>query len=275
MSNYKMVGVEKSISIQREQSTRFKTAYDYLNKITFTINGMNIDLLVGDIVSIIGISRVTNLILTRICVSSLLPKRHGGLCKRNLNSNVFILDAGNSTDVYQFVDFMKQYGLDIKKTLQKIIVSRVFTIYQLIHFLVYELSRIIHKYNINLVVIPDLLEMFVQDPQLHMKEAKSLIREIAAALRKISVMNNNNNYNNDVLLLASLPSNNELSSPILDIMHKMFFSLFNKEIEITKNNTNDRLKLSMRERSDDDIHNITIKKHHSLSMEDLITITGR
>ncbi len=122
MSNYKMVDVEKSISIQREQSTRFKTAYDYLNKITFTINGLNTDLLVGDIVSIIGISRIINLILTRICVSSLLPKRHGGLCKRNLNSNLFILDAGNSTDVYQFVDFMKQYGLDIKKTLQKIIV---------------------------------------------------------------------------------------------------------------------------------------------------------
>ncbi len=269
MSNYKMVDVEKSISIQHEQFTRFKTAYDYLNKIIFMINGMNIDLLVGDIVSIMGISRVTNLILTRICI----PKRHGGLCKRNLNSNVFILDAGNSTDVYQFVDFMKQYGLDIKKTLQKIIVSRVFTIYQLIYFLVYELSKIIRKYNINLIVIPDLLETFIQDPQLRMKEAKSLIREIAAALRKISVMNNNNNYN--VLLLASLPSNNELSSPILDVTHRIFFSLFNKEIEITENNTNDRLKLRMRERSDDDIHDITIKKYYSLSMEDLITITDR
>ena len=44
MSNYEMVAIEKSISIQREQFTRFKTAYDYLNKITFTINGMNIDL---------------------------------------------------------------------------------------------------------------------------------------------------------------------------------------------------------------------------------------
>ena len=64
--------------------------------------------------------------------------------------------------VYQFVDFMKQYGLDIEKTLQKIIVSRVFTIYQLIHFLVYELSKIIRKYNINLVVIPNLLEMFIR-----------------------------------------------------------------------------------------------------------------
>jgi hypothetical protein len=272
MSNFKMVDVEKSISIQHERFTRFKTAYDYLNKITFTINGMNIDLLVGDIVSIMGISRVTNLILTRICVSSLLPKRHGGLCKRNLNSNVFILDAGNSTDVYQFVDFMKQYGLDIKKTLQKIIVSRVFTIYQLTHLLVYELSKIIHKYNINLVVIPDLLKMFIQDPQLHMKEAESLIREIAGALRKISIMNNNNN----VLLLASLPSNNELSSsPILDVAHTIFLSSFNKEIEITENRTNDRLKLRMCERSDDDIHDITIKKQYSLSVEDLLTITGR
>ena len=63
MSNYKMVDVEKPISTQHEQFTRFKTAYDYLNKITFTINRLNIDLLVGDIVSII--SRVTNLILTR------------------------------------------------------------------------------------------------------------------------------------------------------------------------------------------------------------------
>ena len=44
MSNYRMVDVEKSISIQHEQFTRFKTSYDYLNKITFTINGMNIDL---------------------------------------------------------------------------------------------------------------------------------------------------------------------------------------------------------------------------------------
>lgn len=272
MSNFKTVDVEKSISIQHERFTRFKTAYDYLNKITFTINGMNIDLLVGDIVSIMGISRVTNLILARICVSSLLPKRHGGLCKRNLNSNVFILDAGNSTDVYQFVDFMKQYGLDIKKTLQKIIVSRVFTIYQLTHLLVYELSKIIHKYNINLVVIPDLLKMFIQDPQLHMKEAESLIREIAGALRKISIMNNNN-YN--VLLLASLPSNNELSSPILDVAHRIFFSSFNKEIEITENKTNDRLKLRICERSDDDIHDITIKKQYYLSMEELLTITGR
>lgn len=274
MSNFKTVDVEKSISIQHERFTRFKTAYDYLNKITFTINGMNIDLLVGDIVSIMGISSVTDLILTRICVSSLLPKRHGGLCKRNLNSNVFILDAGNSTDVYQFVDFMKQYGLDIKKTLQKIIVSRVFTIYQLTHLLVYELSKIIHKYNINLVVIPDLLKMFIQDPQLHMKEAESLIREIAGALRKISIMNNNNN-NYNVLLLASLPSNNELSSPILDVAHTIFLSSFNKEIEITENKTNDRLKLRMCERSDDDIHDITIKKQYSLSMEDLLTITGR
>jgi len=79
----------------------------------------------------------------------------------------------------------------------------------------------------------------------------------------------------DYLNKQDNPSNNELSSPILDVTHRIFFSLFNKEIEITENNTNDRLKLRMRERSDDDIHDTTIKKHYSLSMEDLITITGR
>jgi len=84
MSNFKTVDVEKSISIQHERFTRFKTAYDYLNKITFTINGMNTDLLVGDIVSIMGISRVTNLILTRICVFFFTSKKAWGIVQKKL-----------------------------------------------------------------------------------------------------------------------------------------------------------------------------------------------
>jgi hypothetical protein len=131
---------EKAISTQPELTTKLKTAYDYLSRLSFTINGTcnkTVELLLGDAVCLVGDSRMINLILTKVGVHALMPKKYGGFSR---NSNVFILDAGNCTNVYQFVDFMKQYGLDIKKSLRKIMISRVFTVYQLTHFLKYEMS---------------------------------------------------------------------------------------------------------------------------------------
>jgi hypothetical protein len=46
-------------------------------------------------------------------------------------------------DIYQYVSFARQYGLDIKKFLQTIVVSRMFTIYQLANTIIYELPKII------------------------------------------------------------------------------------------------------------------------------------
>jgi DNA-directed RNA polymerase subunit RPC12/RpoP len=51
-----------------------------------------------------------NLLLTRMCVRSLLPERYGGL-----NSPyVMVADAGNKTDVYGAVNFARQYGMSKK-----------------------------------------------------------------------------------------------------------------------------------------------------------------
>jgi len=169
-----VTGLEKATSTRQELITKLKTAYDYLNRLSFTINGTsnkNVELLVGDSVCLLGNSRMINLILTKIGVHTLMPKKYGGFSR---NSNVFILDAGNCTDVYQFADFMKQYGLDIKKSLRKIIVSRVFTVYQLTHFLKYELSKSIHEHTANVVIIPDLLAMFIQQPGINIREVESL-----------------------------------------------------------------------------------------------------
>jgi hypothetical protein len=47
---------------------------------------------------------------------------------------VIFIDAGGgkSSDIYQCVNLARQYyGLDIKKVLQSIVVTRAFTIYQL------------------------------------------------------------------------------------------------------------------------------------------------
>ena len=60
----------------------------------------------------------------------MLPKRYGGMGSDY--SKPIAIDAGNCSNVYQFVYFARQYGLEVKKVLQSIVVSRVFTIYQLV-----------------------------------------------------------------------------------------------------------------------------------------------
>ena len=260
-----VTGLEKATSTRQELITKLKTAYDYLNRLSFTINGTsnkNVELLVGDSVCLLGNSRMINLILTKIGVHTLMPKKYGGFSR---NSNVFILDAGNCTDVYQFADFMKQYGLDIKKSLRKIIVSRVFTVYQLTHFLKYELFKTIHEYRTNIVVIPDLLSMFLQEPEMDVAEIEFLITEITEVLKELSVKSK-------VLLITSLSLNDKLSPYVLNLGNKIL-EIFNKCIEIDKNKTNDKFKMLIQEKQGADY--VTVKKYLSLTAEDVLTVIGR
>jgi hypothetical protein len=129
-----------------------------------------------------------------------MSRRYGGF---GLPSVIFI-DAGNCSDIYQCVNFARQYGLDIQKVLDSIMVSRPFTIHQLAGLLIYELeSAAMHRSGAKLVVVSDMLKMFSQDasdPQVDHDEAQWLLREIAMSLQRISAqalvvisVNNNNN----------------------------------------------------------------------------------
>src|ERR671911_2088875 len=61
-----------------------------------------------------------NTLVTRLCVRALIPRRHGGFG----SPFVIFIDAGNCSDIYKCVSFIRQYGLDQQKTLDRIIVSR-------------------------------------------------------------------------------------------------------------------------------------------------------
>ena len=79
----------------------------------------------------------------------------------------------------------------VKEVLQSVIVSRVFTIYQLAHLIIYELPKIIkelssHKKSNFILVVYGLLDMFVSDPNIDKATAKPLIRDIARSIRKLS-----------------------------------------------------------------------------------------
>jgi hypothetical protein len=217
----------------------------------------------------------------------LLPKRHSGNRFESSN-NVIVIDAGNSLDVYQHVNFARQYGLDIKnKVLQHIITSRVFTIYQLTNIIMYELPKIIEQYDgTKLIMIYDLLDMFLRDPQLEVEEGQSLIKEIINSIRRRREIFGN------TLTVTSLSSS---SSSCGNYCHhnrssaakyyKILLPRFDKHIEIITRSTdenkkiNTRLEAKVKVNSKDRLHS----KHYNnsgscvfpIEERDLLLVTPR
>jgi hypothetical protein len=230
----------------RDLSVVFKTAYgqieDTSTKLAFDIEKIDalLNLNAYRSLCLIGEQRYTQLLINRLCVHSLLPKRYGGITGPN-SSKIIVIDAGNCTDVYQFVNFARQYGLEVKKVLRKIVVSRVFTIYQLAHLVVYELLKIIEqlssdKKNNLIIVIYDLLDMFMSDHHIDKADAKRIIKEIAASITERS---------EDRFVVVSMTHcNREYEKPL--------FPAFDNMIRITndiENSRSLRLKVSSQKRT--------------------------
>lgn len=205
-------------------STKFQTAYqqieNYSTKFSFDISKIDslLDLNACGCLCIIGEQKYTQLLIDRLCLHTLLPRRYSGVgldC-----SKIIVIDAGNCSDVYQSVDFARQYGLEVKKVLQNILVSRVFSIYQLANIITQELPKLIQHqsaFNNNLVIISDMLHLFVNDPHIDFKEAEGLIRQMGHSIKKMS---------EDRLVIVSLTHSKKK-------YEKLLLPTFNKCIKIT------------------------------------------
>jgi hypothetical protein len=111
-----------------------------------------------------------------------------------------MIDAGNNSDVYQTVNFARQYGMDFRKVLNRIIVTRTFTIHQLKSIILSgELTKAIQKHQAGIVVIPGLLDLF-DDPNIKQKEAKRVIGRIMKSLDATS---------SKLLVIISMQENNK------------------------------------------------------------------
>jgi hypothetical protein len=171
----------------------------------------------------------TNFLLSRLCVRALMSNRYNG----GLNSNhvIFIDAGGNNSDPYQCVNFARQYGLDIKKVLQSIIVCRAFTIYQLANLIIYELPKVIRQFdNVKLIIIADLLGMFVSDPQIEIEEAEYIIEKIITSIRR--------QLSENLLFLVSLSVDDDSSnnSHKFANYYKHITTRSSKSIKISKDN---------------------------------------
>ena len=220
-------------------------------------------------------------------------KKHSGDGNGFESSNVIVIDAGNSLDIYQHVNFARQYGLDIKKVLQRIIISRVFTIYQLANIIINELPTVIQQYDDTklFIVIYDLLDMFLRDPQLEVEEAQRLIKEIISSLKQRREIFGN------TLIVTSLSSSSysyhnykhqSSSSSSSAPYHKILLPSFDKHIEVTARSTDNNkkkigttsLEVKVRDNSKGRLHS----KHHNnnscscvfpIEERDLLLVTPR
>ena len=172
---------------------------------------------IGECMSLIG--NYSKILLERLCIRALLSERHGGFGSRY----VIIIDAGNCSDIYSAVNFACQYGLDLKDTLKRIVVSRPFTIYQLANLVTCELPKAVQKFDTKTIIISDMLCMFLQDSQTRIKEARPIIKEIINSLRRIS-----NNASVIVSFNYTLPSE----------YYQMLIPYFDKCIHITNDDDN-------------------------------------
>lgn len=171
-------------------SISFERALDLRSsKLTFDIFQIDSLLDLGDRGAICVTSRSrdggwhANTLVTRICVRALMSRRQGGFG----SPSVIFIDGGNCSDVYECVDFARQYGLESDKVLDGIIVSRPFTIHQLARLIVHSLQSVMQDYSAKLVVVSDVLSMFIkEDSQIDLDEACWLIKEISRALKKLS-----------------------------------------------------------------------------------------
>ena len=166
---------------RKPASPAFQAASTMAGKtLTFGIN--QLDSFYQDIRLLSISGRLSIVLVSRLCVRALLPKRHGGL----QSDAVIFIDAGNVSDIYQCTSYARQYGMNLTKVLDGIIVSRAFTIYQLTSLVMTEMPEAVKRFGAGLVVISGLLDMFNEDPQVDRQEARRLVCEIMVAAKRVS-----------------------------------------------------------------------------------------
>ncbi len=131
--------------------------------------------------------------------------------------------------------------------LDKVLVSRHFQIYQLMHTIIYDLPKRIEIHKPKVIVISGLLDQFLQEPSIDMDEFARLISQIIPALHKIK----------DVLIV--------LTSRIGD--SKMELPTLPRIIEIRPKNEFDDIRLNL------SIYNQGRLKRVSMTENDLNEVT--
>jgi hypothetical protein len=157
--------------------------------------------------------------------------------------------------------------------LSNTIVTRSFTVYQLADIVINQLPKIIQQYEAKIIVVSDLLDMFIRDPQIEANEATYLINEIVNSITKTRALE-------DVLVVVSLPYGHGTyhhSDKLSMSYNKTILPRFDKYIEImnSKDKENKMIDIKIRKSNNiiriNDFHN---GKLLSINKRDLTTVSA-
>ena len=109
-----------------------------------------------------------------------LPFRKGGL-----NSRVVFIDGGNTFDPYAVSAMAQEFGLEPRSVLEKILVSRAFTAYQLTALVFEKLEEALKRYRAKLVVISDITGLFL-DRNVPKVEGRGVFLEMSQYLSEVA-----------------------------------------------------------------------------------------
>jgi hypothetical protein len=147
------IAVPKVISAQKLLEDKFILEFSYTDK--NNKKRKTIELTLGDIACFV---KPHSDFVCDTIVRGILPKRHNGL----ESPTVYVLVTDNKFDFYNITEIADRKYKILDRSLKNVIVRRVFTIYQLAHFLIKELEKDLEKYKSKLMVITG--DFFLSDP---------------------------------------------------------------------------------------------------------------
>ena len=142
-TDYHSLSTFRILTNSNNISNSFTTAHDLLvDRFSIQISkNKKIELTLGD--KVCFVKPTSDLICDNI-VRGLLSKKFGGL----ESATVYVLIADNKLDFYKIVEKAhKRYKMNLDIVLDQTIVKRVFTFYQLAHFLIFDLAKDIKKFK--------------------------------------------------------------------------------------------------------------------------------
>ncbi len=137
-----------------------------------------------------GVQRghLTALVGHRVCrafsfllgVRCQLPIRKGGM-----NCRAIYVDGGNTFDPYRVSAIAQKHRLEPRCVLEKILISRAFTSYQLTAVIFEKLEEALKKYRSKLVIIADAMGLFL-DKDLPVTEGRDVFMKMTEYLSELA-----------------------------------------------------------------------------------------
>ena len=156
-----LIALPKFISAQKLLEDNFILEFSYNNEDNKNKNKkpkrQTIELTIGNIACFV--KPHSDYVCDSI-VRGILPKRHNGV----ESPTVYVLVTNNKFDFYNITDIADKKYRILDRALKNVIVRRMFTIYQLAHFLIKELEKDLEKYKPKLLVTTG--DFFLSDPQI-------------------------------------------------------------------------------------------------------------